>query len=292
MTAIVKDDPFTIAFRGTQFVLYPVLRRVRGEYRGRFVADSEAALLFIEFRDARERARDMARNTFWMARCEYLWPIADTDMSAFVANGKRRADPRIGEGGYYDMTVDGKVIEDAAWIWDGATDEAAELRDYIGINSRALDALYEEEDQLTGPRSPFHSVEVRNSSRHVQIEVDGVIVADTHQARILFETGLPPRYYIPRQDIRMQYLTPTELRTTCPYKGDGVYWTVQTAGAARENIAWSYVHPYPAAGKIEHLISFYIERGATAIVDGERKPVPKTPFPPGFLVKLEPRAED
>lgn len=288
-SAVVKEDPFTLAFRGAFFVLHPPMRRIRAEFRGKTVADSEQAYLFIEFRDPRERAREMEENTYWMGRCEYYWPLEHADLSAFVANGKRRHDPRIGEGGFYDMVVDGKVIDDAAWIWDKAEGEAEPLRNYIAINSRALDGLYEEEDQITGPRNPYHSVEVRHSSRHVQVEVDGLIVADTHQSRILYETGLPPRFYIPRQDIRGEYLTPTDLRTTCPYKGECAYWTVQTSGEARENIAWSYVHPYPNAGKIEHLVSFYEERGATVIVDGQRKPAPGTPFPPGFIVKPKPR---
>ncbi|MCP8884724.1 DUF427 domain-containing protein [Devosia sp. XJ19-1] len=283
--AVVKDDAFTIAFRGAYFVLHPSMRRVRGEFGGKVVADSEEAVLFVEFRDPRDRAREMTENKFWMGRCEYHWPIKDVDMSAFRANGRRRHDPRIGEGAYYDLVVDGRVITDAAWVWDAAEDDAEVLNTYIGIFSRALDGLYEEEDQITGPRNPYHAVEVRHSSRHVQVEVDGVIIADTTQSRILYETGLPPRYYFPRQDIRGQYLTRTDLRTTCPYKGECIYWSVKTEGDTRENLAWSYIHPYPNAGKIEHLISFYIERGATLIVDGQRLPAPGTPFPPGFIVK-------
>jgi uncharacterized protein (DUF427 family) len=111
----------------------------------------------------------------------------------------------------------------------------------------------------------------------VQVAVDGVTIADTHHPTILFETSLPPRFYIPKVDVRMDLLTPTDQNTGCPYKGIARYWTVTTGETTHRNLAWSYPTPLPESRGIDGLVCFYNER-ADITVDGVAQSRPKTPF--------------
>jgi uncharacterized protein (DUF427 family) len=125
------------------------------------------------------------------------------------------------------------------------------------------------------PRDPYHRVDVVHSSRHVKVVVDGEVVAETTRPRLLFETGLPTRYYIPKLDVRMDLLQPTDSVTACPYKGRARYWSVRVGDRTLKDLVWSYPAPIPECPKIEGLLSFYNER-VDIYVDGELQPRPKT----------------
>ena len=91
-----------------------------------------------------------------------------------------------------------------------------------------MDAWFEEDEQVfTHPRDPYTRVDILPSSRHVRIEVDGVTIAETAKPTLLFETGLPVRYYLPKTHVRMDLLTPTESASHCPYKGEAEYWSLR-----------------------------------------------------------------
>jgi uncharacterized protein (DUF427 family) len=109
------------------------------------------------------------------------------------------------------------------------------------------------------------------------VTIDGVTVADSTNARLLFETGLPVRYYLPKTDVRMDLLTPSETRTHCPYKGTAEYWSVTVDGAEHDDIVWSYRTPLPESTGIGGLVSFYNEK-ADILVDGTPEDRPKTIF--------------
>jgi uncharacterized protein (DUF427 family) len=125
------------------------------------------------------------------------------------------------------------------------------------------------------PRDPYHRVDVLNSSRHVQVRVGGVLVAESRRPRLLFETGLPVRYYLPKLDVRPESLVPSATRTRCPYKGEAVYWSVRAGGELFEDIVWSYPAPIPEAPKIENLLAFYNEK-TDITVDGVLQERPAT----------------
>ena len=112
-----------------------------------------------------------------------------------------------------------------------------------------------------------HRIDIEPSSRHVRVEVDGTTVADSTSAVILLETGKPPRYYLPRADVRFDLLEATDKVTHCPYKGDAEYWSVRVGDTLHENLAWSYPTPIPESEPIAGLICFYGER-ADHHVDG------------------------
>jgi uncharacterized protein (DUF427 family) len=120
-------------------------------------------------------------------------------------------------------------------------------------------------------------VDILASSRHVRIEVDGITVAESRQPRILFETSLPPRYYIPLTDVRLDMLRPSATVTHCPYKGSASYWSVDTGQGVHNDIVWIYRTPLPESQKIAGLACFYDEK-VDVYLDGELQGRPKTPF--------------
>ena len=99
-----------------------------------------------------------------------------------------------------------------------------------------------------------------NSSRHIQVVIGGVTVADTHRPRLLFETNMVTRYYIPKEDVRMDLLLPSDKRTQCPYKGSASYYSAEVGGKINEDIAWYYPAVYDEVSAIGGYVAFYAER--------------------------------
>ena len=135
----------------------------------------------------------------------------------------------------------------------------------------------EDEKVFVHPRDPFTRVDTLHSSRHVQVQIDGVTVADTARPVLLIETGLPVRYYIPQEDVRMDLLTPTSTHSRCPYKGEASYWTVTINGKPYVDTVWGYLDPLPEIPKIKGLLSFYNEK-VDMIVDGALQARPKSRY--------------
>jgi len=105
-----------------------------------------------------------------------------------------------------------------------------------------------------------HTVTITPSDLHVEVRVDGELVAETDHPVLLDETGLPTRYYLPREDVRMDLFRPTTFTTQCPFKGDASYWTLELGDAVHDGIVWSYESPIPAAEGIAGLLCFYSDR--------------------------------
>jgi uncharacterized protein (DUF427 family) len=141
-----------------------------------------------------------------------------------------------------------------------------------------MDGWYEEEEEIfVHPRDPYKRIDAVPSSRHVRIVINGETVADTRRPVLLFETGLPTRYYIPSEDIRMELFEPAVGTTSCPYKGVASYWSAKIGDKVFRNIVWSYLDPIPECPKIRGLLSFFNEK-VDIYVDGELQPRPKTPW--------------
>ncbi|MFE5370016.1 DUF427 domain-containing protein [Streptomyces mirabilis] len=179
---------------------------------------------------------------------------------------------------FYDLEVDGALLENAAWTFP-ADDLAGHIAfEWFSRSGRGLDHWYEEDEEIfIHPRDPHKRVDALPSSRHVRVEVGGTVVADTRRPVLLFETGLPTRYYIPREDVRLDLLVPSDLSTGCPYKGTATYWSWRGGGDAPANLVWSYPEPLPAVGAVKGLLAFYNE-AVDITVDGERLERPVTPF--------------
>ena len=199
----------------------------------------------------------------------YYFPWQDVDREALTPS-------RQGSDGkqYYDLQVGEKTAAAAAWSYPEEVQE--ELSNYVTFKWTKMDHWYEEEEEIfVHPRDPYHRVDAVPSSRHIRVEVDGVTVADTRRPVLLFETGLPVRYYIPQEDIRMDLLEPSRAVTRCPYKGASNYWSVTAGERTRRNIVWGYLDPVPEIPKIKGLLSFFNEK-VDVYVDGELERRPET----------------
>jgi uncharacterized protein (DUF427 family) len=140
------------------------------------------------------------------------------------------------------------------------------LDGYVTVPWDSVDGWLEEDDEIVvHPRDPYHRIDVLNTSRRLVVRVDGDEVAATSRAQILFETGLPPRYYLPRADVRMELLSRSDVRTGCAYKGFPEHFDVGEAPA----VAWSYVEPRRDAEPVRDRVCFYQERAEVEVeVDG------------------------
>ena len=95
----------------------------------------------------------------------------------------------------------------------------------------------------------------------MHVELDGVTLADTTSPVMVFETGLPTRYYIDTSDVAFECLEPTDTQTLCPYKGTtSGYWSVRIGDTVHPDLAWTYHYPLPAVAPIAGLVAFYNEK--------------------------------
>jgi len=152
---------------------------------------------------------------------------------------------------------------------------------YAGLVRFRWDTLtwFEEDEPIYGhPRNPYSRVDALRSHRHVAVSLDGVQLAETHCPVLLFETGLPTRYYIDRTDVAFEHLEPSTTQTLCPYKGvTSNYWSVRVADALVADLAWTYETPLPAVAPIANMVAFYNEK-LDITVDGVELARPSTHF--------------
>ena len=143
----------------------------------------------------------------------------------------------------------------------------------------ALDAWFEEDEQVfVHPRNPYARVDALRSNRPVRVELDGAVLADSASPVMVFETGLPTRYYVSRTDVRFEHLVPTDTVTACPYKGTtSGYWSVEVDGTIHKDLAWAYDFPTRQLLPITGMIAFYNEKVDT-FVGGQLLERPQTHF--------------
>lgn len=122
--------------------------------------------------------------------------------------------------------------------------------------------LEEEEPVMAHPHDPFKRIDVLRSNRHVVVEIGGIAVAESSRPTMLVETLLPVRWYLLREDVRMDLFTPSDTHTVCAYKGIASY--LSAAGAP--DVAWFYPSPLHDALAVKDMVSFW--RAATVRVDG------------------------
>ena len=122
-----------------------------------------------------------------------------------------------------------------------------------------------------------HTITITPAHQHVEVHVNGVKVAESDSPVLLEETGLPTRYYLPREHVRADLLRATNSETVCPFKGQASYWSVEVGGETHDDIVWSYESPIPEAEGVTGLMSFYNER-VDLVVDGKKLDRPETPY--------------
>ena len=206
----------------------------------------------------------------------YYFPAEDVALDSIVDTGETERSPSRGEWSIATVKAGNREAAGAArWY---RTPKNEQLADHLTFDWAAMGAWFEEDEQVyVHARDPYTRVDILQSSRHVEVFVDGVKVAESHQPRLLFETGLPVRYYLPKTDVRMDLLTPTDLHTECPYKGTASYYTVEVNGSEYENHVWWYPFPVEESSRIAGYVSFYNEK-VDIVVDGVEQARPKTMF--------------
>ncbi|MFJ4219475.1 DUF427 domain-containing protein [Curtobacterium luteum] len=160
---------------------------------------------------------------------------------------------------WYHLTLPGRTIQHVGWAWD---DDG--LADWLGVTwtPGVLDAWYEEDERvITHPRDPHNRVDALPSSRHDVVRDGDLVLADSTRPVAVYETGLPTRWYVPREDVRFDRLVPTDTVSECPYKGHATaYWGRRREDGRVEDVAWSYPDPFPAVGAVRDLVAFWGER--------------------------------
>jgi uncharacterized protein (DUF427 family) len=239
----------------------PVPRRIRALLNGRVVVDTTSALYVWE----------------WPHYPQYYLPITDVDPAVLVDEQHEQSLSR-GTARRYGLRV-GDVSRPGALRVYGDDATVAGLAGRARFEWDALDAWYEEDEQVfVHPRDPYSRVDAQRSTRAVRIELDGIVLAESASPVLVFETGLPTRYYLNRTEVNFSVLVPTDTVTACPYKGTtSGYWSAQVEDTVHADIAWSYDFPTHQLLPIAGLIAFYNEKVDITLA-GQRLPRPVTPF--------------
>jgi uncharacterized protein (DUF427 family) len=203
----------------------------------------------------------------------YFFPTKAVQM-ARLANPQDQEEKR-----FWDVVVPGQHLERAAWSFISPPEQLAALAEHISFTwqHESITWFEEEETVFAHARDPYKRVDALSSSRQVQVQVDGRIIAESRRPTLLFETYLPTRYYIPAPDVNMDYLLPSNTRSACPYKGWANYWSIKVGDKLLTDVVWSYPEPIPENPKIKGLFAFFNEK-VDVVVDGVLQERPRTPW--------------
>jgi uncharacterized protein (DUF427 family) len=168
-------------------------------------------------------------------------PIEDIDADVLEPSDKHTHCPFKGDASYWSLRDGERFAKDAVWTYREPLDRARWLEGFAAFYWDRVDAWYEEDDEVRGHlRDPYHRVDARPSSRPVQVVAGDTVLAETTAPVLLYETGLPIRAYVRREDVRAELL-PSDTHTHCPYKGDASYWTPRLPdGRELEDAIWTY----------------------------------------------------
>lgn len=155
--------------------------------------------------------------------------------------------------------------------------EDPDLAGYLVLDFSAFSWIEEDEPVVGHPHDPFKRIDVLRSDRHVVVSLDGVVLADSKNPTALLETHLPVRWYLPREDVRIDLFTPSDTRTTCAYKGEASYLSVTDADENGRDLAWTYPEPLNDAAQVRDMVAFFSER-CDLTVDGTAARRPVTPW--------------
>jgi uncharacterized protein (DUF427 family) len=237
----------------------PCCKRIRVEFNGEIVADTTRALYLFESR----------------LTPVYYIPLEDVRGDVLERTEHSTHCPYKGDAIYWDVVVGERRAENAVWAYPQPIDAVPELAGYAAFYWNRMDRWFEEDEEIfVHARDPRVRVDALLSSRKVEVKLDGEVLASTNRAVFVFETGLPTRYYIPREDVSAE-LTPSDLTTACPYKGIASYWSVKAAGDTGENLVWAYRNPVREAEPVRDLLCFFNEKVEIS-VDGEVQEQPRT----------------
>ena len=233
--------------RAPEDVLYVerVARRVRVLLAGETVADSDEVLL----------VHPPGRTP------TYLFPREHVRTDVFEPSDRRHSDPGMGDRRYYTVRVGDRRAIDGAYSWQQPPEPATRIAGLVAFDWDSMDGVFEEDEEVfVHPRDPYTRIDVLRSSRRVEVRLGDALVAQSTRPRMLTESGLPVRYYLPRDDVRMELLEPSYTTTRCPYKGIAHYWSLRLGERFEKDIAWSYPEPSHDAEAVRGLLCFIDEQ--------------------------------
>jgi uncharacterized protein (DUF427 family) len=238
----------------------PVPRRVRATLNGKVVVDTTAARYVWEIPPFPQ----------------YYLPIGDFAPDVLV-DEDHEEQLRRGTARRYGLRVGDEVRPGVAHHYTAS--DVEEIVGTVRVDWAAMDQWFEEDEPVfVHPRSPYSRVDAVRSSREVEVGFGGLVLARSSRTVMVFETGLPTRYYIDRLDVDWTHLVPTDTQSSCPYKGTtSAYWSVEIDGRTESDLAWAYDFPTRELLPIAGLVAFYNEKVDIAI-DGERLERPVTKF--------------
>ncbi|MFC0527540.1 DUF427 domain-containing protein [Phytohabitans kaempferiae] len=266
MSLTMGSGPFGHAPAGVfapgMVLIDPYPRRMRGILDGETVVDSARGQL------VHEPGR--------LPRCFY--PREDVRMDLLVPSTVAGPPSEtLGDSDVWDLRLGDRMVERAALAYPSPPREAARIAGHVALYWRALDRWYEEDQEaIAHIRDPYHRVDALPSSRRVRASLDGVTLAESERAVVIYETGLVPRWYFPRADVRIE-LEPSDYRSRCAYKGEARYWSATVGDTPHVNIAWTYEAPRQDAARVKDRVSFFNER-VDMDVDGIREHRPDGPW--------------
>jgi uncharacterized protein (DUF427 family) len=227
--------PHTLYFEDTP-------KRIRAVFAGETVADSRRTKLLFE--------------TAIMP--VHYFPVEDVRMDLLTATDHTTHCPFKGDASYRTIKVGDAEAENAAWTYPEPNPESSWLEGYVAFYFDKMDRFFEEDEEILGhPRDPYHRIDILRSSRRIKVVANGETVAETNRPMALFETGFPPRFYVPPEDVNTGLLAQSDTKTRCPYKGLASYWNVAANGEGIEDAAWAYPEPLAEAAGIGSHFCFY-----------------------------------
>jgi uncharacterized protein (DUF427 family) len=246
----------------------PVARRVRATYAGNAVLDTADAVLVWEPRRVvpmYAAPEDDIRAA--LTPCET--PTPPPDLPSVL--GPVNFGWHLHAGESFTVEVAGRSFEAAAF-----RPADPDLGGRVIVDCMPFEWVEEDQTVLGHPHDPFKRIDVLSSSRHVQVALEGEVLADSRRAVAVYETHIPVRWYFPRDDVRMERLTSSSSTSVCAYKGNASYFSV-VGTEAGEDVAWTYVDPLLDAHPVKDHVCFYSER-TDLTVDGADQPRPVTPW--------------
>ncbi|MEP6561848.1 MAG: DUF427 domain-containing protein [Nakamurella sp.] len=238
----------------------PVPRRIRARLDDQFVLDTTHAKYVWE----------------WPNYPQYYIPLADVTPGLLVDDG-RAGSSRSGPVQQKGIRAAGGIRPRSARVYGAGSAEG--LAGLVRFDWAAMDAWFEEDEEVfVHPRNPYTRVDAIRSTRRVRISLEGVLLAETVSSVMVFETGLPTRYYLNRSEINFEHLEPSLTRTSCPYKGrTSGYWSIRIGDISYPDLAWAYDFPTRQLLPIAGMLAFYNEK-VDVTLDGQQQDRPITHF--------------
>lgn len=208
----------------------------------------------------------------WPPYPQYYLPFADFDSAYLVDEGRTQ---RMKRGQVHRFGLRVGEVERPGCLRVFTADSLAGLEGLVRVDWDAPDAWFEEDEEIfVHPRNPYVRVDALRSNRRIRVELDGLVLADAASCVLVFETGLPTRYYLDRTAVDLTHFEASSTQTPCPYKGrTSAYWSVRVGDELHKDLAWAYDFPTPALASIAGLVAFYNEK-VDIVLEGNRSSGP------------------